>query len=142
MLRSAPTPVPLASEKVCPAELALDVVACKWTVRIIYVLAHGGVLRFSVLKRELGSITHKELTKQLRRLEQHGLVTREVFAEVPPRVEYRLSPLGTTLVAPLDALSRWAAENAAAVAAHRAQAAANVAGPVSEPVVSVKTKVA
>ncbi len=96
MLRSAPTPVPLASEKVCPAELALDVVACKWTVRIIYVLAHGGVLRFSVLKRELGSITHKELTKQLRRLEQHGLVTREVFAEVPPRVEYRLSPLGTT----------------------------------------------
>ena len=124
------------SEKVCPTELALEVIACKWTVRIIYILAHGGVLRFSALKRELGTVTHKELTKQLRRLEQHGLVAREVFAEVPPRVEYRLSPLGTTLVAPLEGLSKWAAEHAAAVAGHRAQAAASVAGPISEPAVS------
>jgi DNA-binding HxlR family transcriptional regulator len=128
---------PDAGMKACPAELALDVVACKWTVRIIYLLAHGGVLRFSTLKRELGTITHKELTKQLRRLEQHGLVVREVFAEVPPRVEYRLSPLGTTLVAPLDGLSRWAAEQGALVAAHRARAASAASlAPISEPVVS------
>jgi DNA-binding HxlR family transcriptional regulator len=105
---------------VCPTEQALDVIACKWTVRIIYVLAHDGVLRFSELKKKLGTVTHKELTKQLRRLEQSGLVHRQVFAEVPPRVEYRLTPLGTTLVAPLEALSQWATVHASSVAAYRA----------------------
>src|ERR1700733_4487478 len=94
-----------SAERACPTEPALDLIACKWTVRIIYQLAHGGVLRFSALRRGLGIITHKELTKQLRRLEQHGLVTREVFAEAPPRVEYRLSPLGATLVVPPEGLS-------------------------------------
>jgi DNA-binding HxlR family transcriptional regulator len=104
---------------ICPTELALDVIACKWTVRIIYILAESSVARFSELRRKLGAVTHKELTKQLRRLEQHGLVTREVFAQVPPRVEYRLSPLGATLVEPLQGLSRWAVQHAATVAAHR-----------------------
>jgi len=121
--------VPLArsATEVCPTEQALDVVACKWTVRIIYLLAAARVLRFSELRRGLGLITHKELTKQLRRLEQHGLVTREVFAEVPPRVEYRLSSLGMTLVEPLQGLSRWAVEHAAVVAEHRASFAARAA---------------
>ena len=57
-------------------------------------LAQSPVLRFSELRRLLGRVTHKELTKQLRRLEQHGLVARHVFPEVPPRVEYRLTSLG------------------------------------------------
>jgi DNA-binding HxlR family transcriptional regulator len=111
---------PIHSSLVCPTEQALDVIACKWTVRIIYVLAHEGVLRFGELQKKLGTVTHKELAKQLRRLEQSGLVHRQVFAEVPPRVEYRLTPLGTTLVEPLEALSQWAMVHASAVAAHRA----------------------
>jgi DNA-binding HxlR family transcriptional regulator len=118
-----------ATPRVCPTELALDVIACKWTVRIIYLLAETPVLRFSELRRALGSVTHKELTKQLRRLEQHGLVAREVFAQVPPRVEYRLSPLGATLVEPLQALSRWAVEHAAAVGAALGENAAKAEGP-------------
>jgi DNA-binding HxlR family transcriptional regulator len=109
------------SPGVCPTELALDVVASKWTVRIIYLLAESRVLRFSELRRALGTVTHKELTKQLRRLETHGLVAREVFAEVPPRVEYRLTSLGATLVEPLQGLSRWAVTHATAVAAHKAE---------------------
>jgi DNA-binding HxlR family transcriptional regulator len=113
-------PIPKHSD-VCPTEVALDVVASKWTVRIIYQLAHARVLRFSELRRALHTVTHKELTKQLRRLETHGLVAREVFAEVPPRVEYRLTSLGETLVEPLQGLSRWATDHAAAVAAHKAE---------------------
>jgi len=109
---------------VCPTEQALDVIASKWTVRIIYLLAGSPVLRFSELRRALGAVTHKELTKQLRRLEQHGLVAREVFAEVPPRVEYRLSPLGATVVEPLQGLSKWAKEHAGAVAQARDEARA------------------
>ena len=111
--------IPYSREGVCPTEQALDVVACKWTVRIIYTLAKSPVLRFSELRRLLGRVTHKELTKQLRRLEQHGLVARHVFPEVPPRVEYRLTPLGATLVAPLQGLSAWAVDHAATVLAHR-----------------------
>jgi DNA-binding HxlR family transcriptional regulator len=110
---------PLAPAGVCPTEQALDVIASKWTVRIIYLLAQSEVLRFSELRRSLGTVTHKELTKQLRRLEQHGLVAREVFAEVPPRVEYRLTRLGTTLVEPLQELSKWATEHAAVMNEHR-----------------------
>jgi DNA-binding HxlR family transcriptional regulator len=114
---------------VCPTEQALEVIASKWTVRIIYFLAEAGVLRFSDLQRRLVSVTHKELTRQLRRLEQHGLVARHVYAEVPPRVEYRLTSLGATLVEPLQGLSRWAAEHAAAVAAQLALHAPDPTAP-------------
>ena len=116
------------SDAVCPTEQALDVVASKWTVRLIYLLANSDVLRFSEIRRALGAVTHKELTKQLRRLEHHGLVAREVFAEVPPRVEYRLTALGATLVLPLQGLSKWAAEHAVAVQQHRAAAEAAATG--------------
>lgn len=127
------------ADGVCPTEIALDVVACKWTVRIIYLLAAAPVLRFSALRRALGAVTHKELTKQLRRLEQHGLVERHVFPEVPPRVEYRLTALGATLVAPLQGLSRWAEEHAVTVAAHRSRheaSQAELALPRADPKVA------
>jgi DNA-binding HxlR family transcriptional regulator len=113
-----PSPSPTAPAR-CPTEQALEVIASKWTVHIIYQLDDVRALRFSELKRALGAVTHKELTKQLRRLEQHGLVTRQVFAEVPPRVEYSLTPLGRTLVAPLKGLADWARQHGAAVEACR-----------------------
>jgi DNA-binding HxlR family transcriptional regulator len=103
----------------CPAEQALDLVASKWAAYIVFQLHGAGVLRFRELQRALGKITQKELTKQLRRLERFGLVDREVFAEVPPRVEYRLTALGTSLVAPLTALSEWTTVHGKAVEQHR-----------------------
>jgi DNA-binding HxlR family transcriptional regulator len=123
-MSAAPHPSLVApAPAVCPTEVALEVIASKWTVRIVYLLAAAGVQRFSELRRALGTVTHKELTKQLRRLEEAGLVAREVFPEVPPRVEYRLTSLGGTLVEPLSALSDWAVRHASAVAEHRARRA-------------------
>lgn len=104
---------------VCPAEQALDLVSSKWTARIVFRLHEAGVLRFRELQRAIGVITQKELTKQLRRLERFGLVEREVFAEVPPRVEYRLTKLGATLVEPLAALSSWSERHGRSVEQHR-----------------------
>ena len=106
-------------ETFCPAEQALDLVASKWAAYIVFQLHQGGVVRFRELQRAIGKITQKELTKQLRRLERFGLVAREVFAEVPPRVEYRLTPLGTSLVGPLSVLSEWTTANGKTVEQHR-----------------------
>lgn len=111
--------IPLDAHPVCPAEQALDLVSSKWTARIVFRLHQTGVLRFRELQRAIGAITQKELTKQLRRLERFGVVDREVFAEVPPRVEYRLTKLGATLVEPLTALSSWAEKHGRAVEQHR-----------------------
>ncbi len=82
----------------------------KWKVLIICKL-RGGTLRFNELKRELHGVTQRVLTHQLRELEADGLVTRKVYAEVPPRVEYSLTNLGVTLVPALDSLESWAREH-------------------------------
>ena len=93
----------------CPAERAMELVANKWTVHILFALHEGrGPVRFRQLQRDVGLITQKELTKRLRALERSGLVHRRVYAEVPPRVEYRLTELGSTLMPALTALSEWA----------------------------------
>jgi len=70
--------------------------------------AADGPIRFRQLQRLIGTITQKELTKRLRELERSGLVDREVFAEVPPRVEYRMTDLGATLIPVLAPLHEWA----------------------------------
>ena len=119
----------------CPVCRTADIVCGKWTLLLVRELSEGQS-RFCELERSLDGISPRTLSLRLRALEVEGIVERRTFAEVPPRVEYRLSPLGTTLVAPLEGLSKWAAEHAAAVAGHRAQAAASVAGPISEPAVS------
>src|SRR5262245_22484008 len=93
----------------CPAAWAIELVAHKWTVHVVFALhVGGGPVRFRQLQRVIGSITQKELTKRLRDLERSGLVARQVFAEVPPRVEYRLTELGTTLIPALKSLHEWA----------------------------------
>jgi DNA-binding HxlR family transcriptional regulator len=90
----------------CPIELALDVMGGKWKGVILYRLS-GRVLRFSALKRELCRITQRTLTQQLREMEADGLISRRVFPEVPPRVEYALTDRGRTLLPALDALRAW-----------------------------------
>lgn len=79
----------------------------KWSVLIIIMLTEGA-RRFSELKRSIGGVSQRMLTLSLRGLERDGLVKRTVFPVVPPRVEYELTPLGRSLVAPVSALGEWA----------------------------------
>jgi DNA-binding HxlR family transcriptional regulator len=113
----------------CPATKAIDLVAHKWTMHILFTLRQaGGPVRFRRLQRMTGPITQKELTKRLRELERSGLVHRQVYAEVPPRVEYRLTELGGTLMPALEAFSAWAEKYGPAVGEHRRRAAARQNG--------------
>ena len=112
-----------AEARVCPATRVFDLIAHKWTVTIIHHLYKArGPVRFRQLQRLVDPITQKELTKRLRQLERSGLVDREVFAEVPPRVEYRLTDLGATLISALAGLHHWAETYADTVDEHRRKA--------------------
>lgn len=82
----------------------------KWTMLIVSILS-GGPQRFSTLKELAEGISQRMLTLTVRKLERDGLVERTVYAEVPPRVEYALTPLGRTLVGPLTALADWAVDH-------------------------------
>lgn len=95
----------------CPINKVLDLISHKWTVQIIYYLHRQEVVRFRQLHRLITPITQKELTKKLKKLEDSGLVHRHIYAEVPPRVEYRLTELGLSLVEPIIALYNWAERN-------------------------------
>lgn len=91
---------------ICPVLEAMQVVGGKWKLLIIYHL-QGGVMRFGALRKVMPTVTQKMLTQQLRELEADGLVTRTVHAEVPPRVEYLLTPLAQQLAPVLLHLDRW-----------------------------------
>lgn len=96
----------------CPTRVILDRVGDKWTVLIIEIL-DDGPKRFGEIRQAIGGITPKVLTSTLRSLVADGLVTRQSFGEVPPRVEYSLTDLGRSLQAPVTALRRWAERNVA-----------------------------
>ena len=97
----------------------LTTIGDKWTLVVVATLV-GGRRRFTEVQREIDGISHRMLTKTLRDLEHDGLVSREVHAEVPPRVEYALTPLGRTLLDPVDGLVRWVEEHGRTVIEHRA----------------------
>lgn len=90
----------------CPVEVTLSLIGDKWKVLIIRDLLTG-TKRFSQLKNSLPGISQKVLTQNLRTLEQSGLLSRKVYAEVPPRVEYTLTDLGSSLNVVLDAMMHW-----------------------------------
>lgn len=90
----------------CPVEATLELIGGKWKGIILFHLLDGRV-RFSELKRLIGCVTQRMLTKQLRELEACGLVRRTVYAEVPPRVEYELTKEGQSLEAILKSLKEW-----------------------------------
>ncbi|MFD8500672.1 winged helix-turn-helix transcriptional regulator [Amycolatopsis sp. NPDC059657] len=102
----------------CPSRTSLARIANKWTAMVVSAL-DGGRLRFSDLRSAVDGISGKVLTETLRELERDGLVSRTAYAEVPPRVEYELTPLGRTLRTPLQALNRWAEEHIEQVLAAR-----------------------
>lgn len=93
----------------CPSRVALDRIGDRWTALIVGVLEKGP-RRFTEIRDAMG-ITSKVLTQTLRALERDGLVTRTAYPQIPPRVEYQLTPLGLTLREPLQAIRDWAEEH-------------------------------
>jgi len=106
--------MPLKELPPWPAERALKVISGRWKAVLLYLL-FDGAKRLSELSRARPEITQKVLIQQLREMEEHGLVHREVFREVPPRVEYSATPLGRSLEPVLLALCAWGREHAAAL---------------------------
>lgn len=93
----------------CPVETTLMLIGDKWKVLILRDLLTG-TKRFGELKKSVGNVSQKVLTAQLRDMEEKGLITRTVYAEVPPRVEYSLTELGQSLKPILDAMKAWGTE--------------------------------
>ncbi|RNF87801.1 winged helix-turn-helix transcriptional regulator [Streptomyces botrytidirepellens] len=98
---------PRSGPYICGIDAALDVVSGKWKGLILWELDAHRVRRFSELRRGLPGVTEKMLTQHLREMEKDGLVHREVYAEVPPRVEYSLTEHGHTLNQALGPLGAW-----------------------------------
>jgi DNA-binding HxlR family transcriptional regulator len=88
----------------------VDLLSSKWSVDVLYLLANG-TRRYSEVFYEVGEISKKTLTQTLRALERDGLIARQVYAEVPPKVEYSLTALGWSLTGPLMAMYEWAAQH-------------------------------
>lgn len=93
----------------CPVETTLTLISDKWKVLVLRDLMPG-TKRFGELKKSIGTVSQKVLTAQLREMEQSGLLTRTVYPEVPPRVEYTLTELGRSLKPILDAMYSWGEE--------------------------------
>jgi DNA-binding HxlR family transcriptional regulator len=91
----------------CPVETTLSIIRSKWQVLILRDLLANGTMRFKELQRSIGKVSQKVLTDNLRAMEDYGIVRREVFAEVPPRVEYSLTETGRSLQPVLDAMWAW-----------------------------------
>ncbi|GAB4154257.1 MAG: helix-turn-helix domain-containing protein [Candidatus Promineifilaceae bacterium] len=100
----------LRQTHVCPVETGLELIGGRWKARILWKL-HNRTMRYGELRRELSGITEKMLAQQLRELERDELVTRTMYHEMPPRVEYSLSAFGKTLSPMLEILAEWGTQN-------------------------------
>jgi DNA-binding HxlR family transcriptional regulator len=109
----------MAMKKECHARELLDRVGDKWSLYVIHVLNSAGTLRFNELRSRVDGISQRMLTVTLRGLERDGLVVRTVYPEVPPRVEYALTSLGTTLQQLVCGLVTWAGAHLTEVDAAR-----------------------
>jgi DNA-binding HxlR family transcriptional regulator len=107
-----------AYDPLCPTRQVLDRIGDKWTVLVVGALADGP-LRFTQLRLAVGGVAAKVLTQTLRALERDGLITRHVYAQVPPRVDYELTDLGQTLHDPIKAVRDWAEVHMRAVVGAR-----------------------
>jgi DNA-binding HxlR family transcriptional regulator len=108
---SHPSAEPGELEMIQGTHAVLDLLAGRWSVDVVYLLANG-TRRYSEIFYEVGEISKKTLTQTLRSLETNGLVTRQAYAEVPVRVEYSLSPLGWSITRLLMTMYEWSAEHA------------------------------
>ncbi|MEU5875724.1 helix-turn-helix domain-containing protein [Glycomyces sp. NPDC047369] len=105
-------------DQTCGMSLAIDVVGGKWKMHLMWVLAEGPV-RFGRIRRKLDGVSEKVLAENLRQLEASGVVHRELYAEVPPRVEYSLTPLGESLSVALKPLEDWGDEHREVLSSQR-----------------------
>src|ERR1051325_3693163 len=105
-----PMPRQTAKKAACPTEITLELISGRWKLMVIYWLMQGE-RRFNQLQRDLGGITHRTLAKQLKEMEADGLVERHDHGEIPPRVDYRLTPLGRSLTPVLMAMQDWAQQH-------------------------------
>lgn len=95
----------------CPVRNVLARLGDKWSILVLTTLKANGKLRFSEIQRTIGDISQRMLTLTLRSMEADGIISREIYAEVPPRVEYELTELGENLLPHLQGLVNWATEN-------------------------------
>lgn len=95
----------------CEIEVAFGVMGGKWKPLILWFLGEFGILRFGQLQHLIPDITHRILTKQLRELEEHQLIQRKVYSEVPPKVEYSITDKGSDALPILDMMCDWAGKN-------------------------------
>ena len=107
------------NHKYCPVRDIMDRFGDKWSLLAIMKLGSSGKVRFNELKGKIDGISHRMLTVTLRSLERDGLVSREIFAEVPPRVEYELTPLGFDLLKQVWGMAKWASGNMDAIVGAR-----------------------
>lgn len=96
---------------VCPVRSVLDGIGGKWSILILDILGEKGTLRFSEIGKALGDISQKMLTSTLRLLEADGIISRRMYAEIPPRVEYELTELGRDLLPNIRSLIAWGHKN-------------------------------
>ena len=105
----------------CPIRNVLDRVGDKWSILVIMMLGNHGTLRFNELNTHIGTISQKMLTVTLKTLEADGLITRTMYPQIPPRVEYMLTDMGRSLLPAVGMLSDWATANMPAILAARTQ---------------------
>ena len=103
----------------CPVRNVLDRVGDKWSILVITILGENGTLRFNELNAVIGTISQKMLTVTLKTLEADGLISRKIYPQVPPHVEYSLTPLGESLLPAMSSLVEWALLNMPVIKASR-----------------------
>ena len=106
-MENTPQCPPVQGNYRCHFELTLQLIGGKWKLLVIYFLSLQEVIRFGQLRRALPEISERMLVRQLRELEDDGLVSRTVYGTVPPRVDYALTPLGVSLVPIMESLKAW-----------------------------------
>lgn len=107
----SPAGIPYTAETAAAdVDKALRTLEGRWKLLILFQLFDKGTRRFSELERAIPAVTQKMLAQQLRQLEQDGIVARKVYSEIPPKVEYSLTPWGQAMCPALDALLQWAAK--------------------------------
>ena len=106
----------------CPIRHILARISDKWSILVLLIVDYVGVIRFKGLQRTIPDISQKVLTSTLRTLEEDGLIHREVYAEVPPRVEYSVTERGKSLLPHFNSLITWAKENGTNILNDRQQA--------------------
>ena len=100
----------LTADEMCPMDLGINILSGKWKLKILWNIQRKNIIRFNELQKLLGSITTKTLTNQLRELEEQKIIRRNVYPEVPPKVEYSLTELGESIILVLKMLCEWGKE--------------------------------